>query len=392
MKYVRVAIVLLLNMASYSFVFAQTNSAKANELFRKVCNKIGSLTSVQYNYTRNLNYISEDYFHEYSAKVFLAVEKNRLTFDLNFFVDNENGTDVFNGSEQFFLDKKNKTMRLNTKPSSDYFNSTSFLTNSLVTLKNGLPKIVADSHIQKGYGDTLIDAKSYKIGWFILENRTFDNIGEFFPIKIKRSFFYKLIIDEDNYLPKAIVQETIGQQPRDFVLTKFSGYDLKGKSPAENLWYYTTYLNEYKQASKQGLRLVEPGSNAPEFKAQYFNSKENFSLKPIKGKVVLLDFWIKNCGYCIASVPKLNGLLKKYEHLGLKIVGINSGDEVASIAAFYNRQKPLYSSLMDRDNAISKKYGVDAFPTLILIDKAGKIIYAGDAFSEKLEKILKSIL
>src|SRR5690606_13809559 len=99
-------------------------------------------------------------------------------------------------------------------------------------------------------------------------------------------------------------------------------------------------------------------------------------LNSFNKKIVLLEFWIRNCGYCISAVPKINALIKAYESKGLEVIGINPEDTKQQIGTFYRENKPLYNTLIDINGTVVSKYGVNAFPQVVLINK-GKIIYSG---------------
>lgn len=100
----------------------------------------------------------------------------------------------------------------------------------------------------------------------------------------------------------------------------------------------------------------------------------------------MLDFWIKNCGPCIQSVPHLNELQKKFKDKNFKLISINSYDSKEDISRFCNKHKIDYMVLVN-GKRVAKEYGVSGFPTFFIIDKSGKIIYShiGHDASKQLE-------
>ncbi|HDZ21997.1 MAG TPA: redoxin domain-containing protein, partial [Phycisphaerae bacterium] len=66
------------------------------------------------------------------------------------------------------------------------------------------------------------------------------------------------------------------------------------------------------------------GKRAPELKGiQGWNKFGPTTLKELRGKVVLLDFWGYWCGPCVYSIPNLMELHDKYHDKGLEIIGIH---------------------------------------------------------------------
>src|SRR6202041_2460361 len=69
------------------------------------------------------------------------------------------------------------------------------------------------------------------------------------------------------------------------------------------------------------------GNPAPDFSVQAVaGGKSTVSLKSLRGKVVLVDFWGTFCEPCKQSFPKLQDLHTKYGSSGLRIVGISEDD------------------------------------------------------------------
>lgn len=56
----------------------------------------------------------------------------------------------------------------------------------------------------------------------------------------------------------------------------------------------------------------------------YINTDESISLKDLKGKVVLIDFWTYSCINCIRTLPFLKDWDDKYSDDGLVIIGVHS--------------------------------------------------------------------
>ncbi len=95
------------------------------------------------------------------------------------------------------------------------------------------------------------------------------------------------------------------------------------------------------------------------------------TLTEYRGKVVVLDFWYRGCGWCIKAMPQLNALAEQFEGRPVVVLGMNT-DRIEADAKFVSDAMGLkYATL--RAEGIPEKYGVRGFPTLILIDPEGTV-------------------
>lgn len=123
-----------------------------------------------------------------------------------------------------------------------------------------------------------------------------------------------------------------------------------------------------------------------------------FKLKDYEGNYVLLDFWGTWCNPCIALLPHIAELHKKYPKL--KIISLASernekGKE--KINSFVKKYKMDWTNICDLNgtgNDISSLYKVSSYPTTILIAPDGEIIHRGGSkeipeLDKKLEKAFR---
>ena len=108
-------------------------------------------------------------------------------------------------------------------------------------------------------------------------------------------------------------------------------------------------------------------------------------------KLVVLDFWTTWCKPCLKAIPKLIVLSDKYKDQGVVFIGVN-GDGPKNLA----KVKPLatnlgitYPVLLDQDQEISNELMITAFPTLIILDATGKILYTHQGYNPGDELVLE---
>jgi thiol-disulfide isomerase/thioredoxin len=124
---------------------------------------------------------------------------------------------------------------------------------------------------------------------------------------------------------------------------------------------------------------AQAGKPAAEF-AKKDRDGNTIRLADYRGKYVLLDFWGSWCGACRASHPHLKELNAKYGPQGLVIIGI-AEERTKNKSAWLNAIKedglPWTQIMNDEGKDVTdvvKLYGVEAFPTKILIDPQGNIV------------------
>lgn len=376
-----------------TFCIAQPTKSdnEATEVFQKLLNKLLGYETMSYRYYRSINYLSENYRSETEGNTFLDFRIQDTTLGFRYQAENKDYKSVYNGAETFYLNKVDTTIKISFKTQLGHMESLPLFANSIVTLKKALPKIIADKQVTKMLTDTIIENKKYYSASFILQNKTLSYLGNFSPVTFKRNFQYKIIIDKATFLPLQIIQ-TNNAEPKDYMLTSFSDLKADISQLHETSWYYSTYLKNFKPSSDKKLTVIKEKTIAPDWQATYFNTNEDISLNRLRGNVVLLEFWIKNCGYCIAAVPELNSLIEKYKKFNLSVIGINRHDKQDDVNFFYQKNRPNFKTVFDKNRSITTAYGVDGFPTFVLIDKKGMVLYAGSFDKKLLDKLIKATL
>jgi thiol-disulfide isomerase/thioredoxin len=130
---------------------------------------------------------------------------------------------------------------------------------------------------------------------------------------------------------------------------------------------------------------------APDWKLPVLAMRTNVSLDIERGRVIVLNFWVKNSAPCAAIVPRLGALQAKYSQKNVEVLGINCHDTKQDVIGFMKKYRPHYRILTD-GKEISEAYGVNAYPTIVLLDKNGKVLYAGDWDESKVDGLIDKAL
>ena len=142
----------------------------------------------------------------------------------------------------------------------------------------------------------------------------------------------------------------------------------------------------FKYETREGLDLI--GKEAPEFSGLTWLNTKPLSIRGLRGKVVLIRFWLTGCPYCTKSAPSLVEFHRKYSANGLVIIGIHhpkskdtmSNDRVRKAADFLGFDFPIaqdmYWQTINSYWAGNKKRMFTS--SSILIDKRGIIRFVHD--------------
>jgi thiol-disulfide isomerase/thioredoxin len=110
--------------------------------------------------------------------------------------------------------------------------------------------------------------------------------------------------------------------------------------------------------------------NAPAWARTDIDGKKH-SLTDYRGKVVVLDFWFRNCEPCIRAMPQLKEIAQKFRDRPVAVLGMNIDKEEKYARFGADKLKLNYPTL--RAEGLVEKYDVHFFPTLVIIDQQGVV-------------------
>jgi thiol-disulfide isomerase/thioredoxin len=130
-------------------------------------------------------------------------------------------------------------------------------------------------------------------------------------------------------------------------------------------------LSEHKRQAdyiaKEAKELAERKDKpAAEWSLDDLNGKSH-ALADYRGKVVVLDFWYRGCGWCIRAMPQVQQVANDFKDCPVAVLGMNTDRDEKDAQFVVEAMQLSYPILKATD--VPAKYGVHGFPTLIIIDQ-----------------------
>jgi cytochrome c biogenesis protein CcdA/thiol-disulfide isomerase/thioredoxin len=123
------------------------------------------------------------------------------------------------------------------------------------------------------------------------------------------------------------------------------------------------------------------------------------TLKELRGKVVLVDFWTYSCINCLRTLPYLEAWYRRYAKDGFVIVGVHTPEfafehEVSNVRQAVHEYGVRYPVAIDNAYATWKAYRNAYWPAEYLLDSRGHVREAkfGEGDYSKTENAIRSLL
>ncbi len=140
-------------------------------------------------------------------------------------------------------------------------------------------------------------------------------------------------------------------------------------------------------------------TTAPELAAGTWINSEPLTIKGLGGRVVLVEFWTFGCYNCRNTLPYVKRWHERYSDKGLTIVGVHSpefdeernADNVRKNVASLGIRFPVVT---DNEYQTWRAYKVEAWPTIFLLDKTGRVrwTHVGEGSYDEAEQTIQKLL
>jgi thiol-disulfide isomerase/thioredoxin len=126
--------------------------------------------------------------------------------------------------------------------------------------------------------------------------------------------------------------------------------------------------------------------------AGWLNTERPLAADALRGKVVLLDFWMTSCGPCVAGIPELASLHERFREHGVVIVGLTSElDSDVGLKRFVESRPGMEWPIGYGAASAFSSMGIYAVPTYVVYDRTGRSVWGGHSLDGAEEAIVAAL-
>lgn len=114
------------------------------------------------------------------------------------------------------------------------------------------------------------------------------------------------------------------------------------------------------------------GAPAPEL-AVLDREERVVKLADLEGKVVLVNFWLAECGPCLVEMPEFDEVYREHRDAGFEVLAVNMGQDEETIREVRRKLDVSYPLVSDTLKITTQRYGVVSAPTSFLVDREGLV-------------------
>jgi thiol-disulfide isomerase/thioredoxin len=142
-------------------------------------------------------------------------------------------------------------------------------------------------------------------------------------------------------------------------------------------------------AQESGIAV---GAKAPAVKVNDLDGKPVDLGRYIGNQPVLLEFWATWCELCEELLPQVRAAQaaygKKVEFIGVNVT-VNQSPE--RVRKYIEKHQPGFRALYDDQGTSIRAYQVPTTSYVVIVDRAGKVVYTGTGGTQDLEKALRAV-
>jgi len=146
------------------------------------------------------------------------------------------------------------------------------------------------------------------------------------------------------------------------------------------------------------MRVPKGTTRAPEIGRVWFNSPP-LSIRQLRGRVVLIDFWDYTCVNCIRTLPYLKEWHARYAGKGLTVIGVHTPEFLfaryeSNVERGIEEFGLTYPIVVDSNLELWQAFANRYWPSKYLIDSEGYLRYAhfGEGAYQETEEVIQELL
>lgn len=100
---------------------------------------------------------------------------------------------------------------------------------------------------------------------------------------------------------------------------------------------------------------------------------KSWTLREVRGKVVLVNFWATWCPPCRSEMPDLNALYQEFKDRGFLVLAI-SDEDVDKVRPYIAEYRYTYPILLDPGRKVNEAFNIEGIPKSFVFDREGKLV------------------
>lgn len=150
----------------------------------------------------------------------------------------------------------------------------------------------------------------------------------------------------------------------------------------EALGYYKEVVRDFRDTDEAeraagAVRRLESVGKKVDLEGRTIQGKP-FQLSQMRGRPVVLHYWATWCGPCKQDMKRLRSLQARYQKAGLQLVGVNIDNSREKAIEFLQENSLPWTQLYEEGglegSPLSRQFGVQTLPTMMLIDSKGRVV------------------
>lgn len=114
----------------------------------------------------------------------------------------------------------------------------------------------------------------------------------------------------------------------------------------------------------------------PRFSGHTFDGRP-VAMEELRGKAVLVNFWVSWCLECRLELPQLERLYQEFAPQGLAVVGVNAREDGERVRRYAKELRLTFPLVLDPDGRINAAYGVVGLPSTFVVGRDGRAVALG---------------
>ena len=144
-------------------------------------------------------------------------------------------------------------------------------------------------------------------------------------------------------------------------------------------------------SASAGAEQLDEDYVLPKFVIQDLSSGRSYDpLETCKGKVIVLDFWASWCAPCLEEMQLLQSTFGEYDDEKFQLIAVNTEEGKSIVDGVVKAQQITTRVALDPEGSAASVFGVEALPTLVLIDQSGTVQRMHVGLEEGLAETIQS--